>query len=441
MSKNKFKAKTMLHITLRIALLICFTAIVPIQELIAQQQNWTHFRGSNLNAISESENPPVTWSETSNIRWKTDLEGKGWSSPVVLDNQIWLTSATEDGKKMNGICLDFNTGKILFKIPLFTPDSVQNKHSINTYATPTPCLEKGFVYMHFGTFGTACASTTDGKVIWKRTDLNCNHVQGPGSSPILYKNLLIVHLEGVDVQYIVALDKRTGKTVWKTERPANIYEPLTPIGKKAYVTPLIVDVNGKDLLISNGSAICQAFDPETGNEIWRVVQGTDSSIAMPIYENGLVYFIPGFVSSPEGEKYTELIAVNPSGKGDLAKTNIIWRHKIPVLQLLTPVIKSGLIYMVDTQNMLLCLDAKTGSVVYTRKMKNKHYSSPVFANGLIYFTSGKGETTVLKEGRELTVVAENKLPGEVFATPAILRNQILLRTDKSLYCIEQKTQK
>lgn len=425
----------------RITILICFVAIFASQKTNAQQENWTHFRGTKLNAISESTNSPVNWSETNNIRWKTDLEGKGWSSPVVLGDQIWLTSATLDGKKMSGICLDFNTGKIVFNIPLFSPDSVQAKHSINTYATPTPCIEKGFVYLHFGTFGTACVSTTDGKIIWKRIDLNCDHVQGPGSSPILYKNLLILHLEGVDVQYLVALDKVTGKTVWKTERPRNIYEPLTPIGKKAYITPLIVNVKGKDLLISNGAAICQAFDPETGKEIWRVIQGTDSTIAMPIAENGMVYFLPGFINSPEGEKYTELIAVNPDGKGDIAKTNILWRRKAPVLQLLTPLINEGLIYMIDTQNVLSCIDAKSGSAVYSQKMKNKHYSSPVYANGMIYFTSGKGETTIIKAGRKLNIIAENKLPGEVFATPAFLRNQILLRTDKSLYCIQTNTSK
>ena len=236
----------------------------------------------------------------------------------------------------------------------------------------------------------------------------------------------------------MALDKTSGKTVWKTERPAKVYEPLAPIGKKAYITPIIVNVKGKDLLISNGSAICQAIDPETGKEIWHIIQGTDSTIAMPVYENGLLYFIPGFSESPTGEKYTEIIAVNPDGQGDIAQTNLVWRRKIPVLQLLTPLAKSGLLYMVDTQNNLLCLDAKDGAVVYTRKMRNKHYASPVFANGFVYFISGKGEATILKAGRELEIAAENKLPGEVFATPAILRNQILLRNDKSLFCIQGK---
>ncbi|HPR84603.1 MAG TPA: PQQ-like beta-propeller repeat protein [Prolixibacteraceae bacterium] len=428
----------MYRLKFKIILLSAMAGLWVQSALFAQDQNWTHFRGTSLNAVSESANPPTQWSETNNIRWKTDLEGKGWSSPVVLDNQIWLTTASDDGKKMNGVCLDFNSGKVLFNILLFTPDSVQGKHSINTYATPTACIEKGFVYLHFGTFGTACLSTSDGKIIWKRSDMNCNHVQGPGSSPIIYKNLLILHLEGNDVQYLVALDKTTGKTVWKAERPAKVYEPLAPIGKKAYITPPIVNVKGKDLLISNGSAICQALDPETGKEVWHVIQGTDSTIAMPVYENGLVYFIPGFVNSPEGEKYTELIAVNPDGAGDIAKSNVVWKRKLPVLQLLTPLLKNGLIYMVDTQNNLLCLDAKTGDVVYTKKMKNKHYASPVYASGLVYFISGKGEATILKEGRNLEIVAENKLPGEVFATPAILRNQILIRTDKSLYCIQKK---
>jgi outer membrane protein assembly factor BamB len=214
-----------------------------------------------------------------------------------------------------------------------------------------------------------------------------------------------------------------------------VYEPLAPIGKKAYITPLIVNVKGRDLLISNGSAICQAFDPETGQEIWRIVQGIDSTIAMPIEENGLVYFIPGFMDSPDGEKYSELIALNPDGKGDIAKTNVLWRFKTPILQLLTPVIHNGLIYTIDTQNMLSCIEAKTGEVLYSQRMKAKHYSSPICVAGRIYFTSSKGETTVIKEGRKLEVEAVNQLPGEVFATPAILRDVILLRTDKSLYCI------
>ncbi len=418
--------------------LSAMTVTLGFQPVQSQQTNWTHFRGTNLNGISEDQNVPIIWNDSTHVIWKTYIQGKGWSSPVVFGDQIWVTSASEDGKQMAGICLDFTSGKLIYTINLFQPDSTYPKHSINTYATPTPCIEDGFVYLNFGTYGTACVDTKNGKVVWKRTDLNCDHVQGPGSSPILYKNLIILHVEGVDVQYLVALNKQTGETVWKSNRPVELYESLAPIGRKAYITPIIINVKGQDLLISNGSAVCIAYNPLTGEEVWRIVEGEDSTIAMPFFENGTVYFYPSFVTAPEGEQYTEMLAVNPEGEGDVSKTNVLWRFKSPILQLLTPLIKDGLIYTVDTRNMLYCLDAKTGQEVYSKKLKQKYNSSPIFAGGNIYFTSVHGETMVLKPGNQLQILAENKLPGEVYATPAFLRNSILVRTDNQLYRIGMK---
>jgi outer membrane protein assembly factor BamB len=421
----------------RIALIFLILNVLTL-ELCQKgwaQQNWTHFRGNKLDGISQATTVPVHWNDSTNIVWKADIAGKGWSSPVVFGKQVWITAAPPDGSDMKVICLDLGSGKEVFNITLFKPDSVQKKHAINTYATPTCAVEEGFVYVTFGTYGTACVSTSDGKVIWKRTDLNCDHVQGSGSSLLIYKNLLIVHCEGTDVQYIAGLDKASGKTVWKTERPKELYDPLPWIGKKAYITPIIVNVKGKDMLISNGSAVCMAYDPETGVEIWRIRQGIDSTIAMPGSEDGIVYFYTGFVHPSEGEDYADLIAVNPDGKGDIAATHILWRHKSPILQLLTPLIYGGLIYTVDSQNNMLCIDAKTGQVQYSQKLKTKYHSSPVYGGGYIFFTSVKGETMVIRPGKKLEVVAENKLPGEVYATPAFVNNSILLRTDKSLYCI------
>ncbi|HAH24557.1 MAG TPA: quinonprotein alcohol dehydrogenase [Prolixibacteraceae bacterium] len=412
--------------------------IFSIQLVNAQQDNWTHFRGSHLDGISTETQLPLLWNDSTNILWKTDIQDKGWSSPIVYGDQVWLTTATEDGKKLKAVCMDFNTGKKIFDLNLFQPDTVIPKHSINSYATPTPCIEAGFVYLDYGSLGTACVNTSNGAVVWKRTDMVCNHVQGPASSPMIYKNLLILHYEGIDVQYIVALSKQTGETVWKTERPAALYEPLLPIGKKAYITPLIVNLKGKDLLISNGAAVCIAYDPETGKEVWRVVQGEDSTIAMPIAENGIVYFYTSFVSPPDGEKYAELLAVNPDGKGDITGTNILWRFKSPILQLLTPVIKDGLIYTIDTRNVLYCLDAKTGAEMYSKKLKSKYNSSPICDAENVYFTSVKGETMVIKQGKQLQIIAENKLTGEVNATAALLRKSILLRTDSRLYRVGTK---
>lgn len=405
---------------------------------IAQESNGTHFRGSNLDGISTDNQVSVVWNDTTNVIWKTEIRGKGWSSPVVYGNQVWVTTSTVEGKEMSGICVDFKSGKILYDILLFKQDSIYGKHSINTYATPTPCIEEGFVYMNFGSTGTACVNTADGKIVWKRDDFKVEHVQGTGSSPILYKDLLILHYEGTDQQFIVALNKKTGETTWRTDRPKECYETLLPIGEKAYITPIVVNVAGKDLLISNGSAVCIAYDIQTGKEVWRVIQGEDSTVAMPVTENGVVYFYTSFVSPGEGEKYVELLAVDPKGSGDVTKTNVLWRFKGPILQLLTPLVKDGIIYTVDSKNNLIAIDAKTGEALYSKRLKNKYNSSPVYAGGRVYFTSVKGETLVLKAGRTLEILAENKLPGELYATPAIANNSLIIRNESTLYRIGER---
>lgn len=414
-----------------------FFSLILVWNLTSSfaQDNWTHFRGTNLNGISADSLVPVTWSDTTNIVWKTDIRGRGWSSPVVEGNQVWLTTATPDGKEMSGICIDFTTGKLLYDILLFKQDTIYRKHPVNTFATPTPCIGEGFVYLNFGSSGTACVSTSDGIIVWKRDDLKVDHMQGPGSSPILYKDFLIVHYEGTDQQFIVAMDKRTGETVWRTDRPAEYYDPLQPVGKKAYVTPIIIHVAGKDLLISNGAAVCNAYDVLTGKEVWRVIQGEDSTISMPVFEEGVVFFYTGFVTPAEGEKYAELVAVDPKGEGNITGTNVLWRLKSPVLQLLTPLAKDGIIYTVDSRNNLLAIDTKTGTTFYSKKLRNKYNSSPVYAGGRLYFSSVKGETLVLKAGPNPEVLAENVLHGEIFATPAIVRNSILIRNETTLYRI------
>jgi len=354
---------------------------------------------------------------------------------VVLGNQVWMTTATVDGKEMSGICLDFKSGKPLFDILLFKQDSIYGKHPVNTYASPTPCIEPGFVYLNFGSSGTACVNTENGQIVWKRSDLKCDHMQGTGSSPILYKDLLIIHFEGTDHQFVVALNKKTGETVWQSLRPAEYYNKLSPVGRKAYVTPIVVKVAGKDLLISNGAAVCIAYEAETGKEVWRVVQGEDSTIAMPFSEEGIVFFYTSFVTQANGEKYAEMLAVDPKGLGDITRTNVLWRVKTPVLQLLTPLIKDRVIYTVDSRNNLSAIDARRGDTLYSKKLKNRYNSSPVYAGGRIYFTSVKGETLVLQAGRVLQVISENKLPGDVYATPAIFQNSILIRNEFSLYRI------
>ncbi len=399
--------------------------------------NWTHFRGNELNSLANDKTYPVEWSDSTNIEWKTPIPGKGWSSPVVFGDQVWMTTASNRGKEMFAVCTDLNSGRILFNEKVFEPDTTYRIHAVNSYATPTPCIEKDFVYVHFGRYGTACLNTRNGKIVWKRTDLQCEHVQGPGSSPMIHNEKLILHLEGTDVQYIIALDKKTGETIWKTERPAECYESLAEIGKKAYITPIVVNVNGRELLISNGSAVCIAYDVETGKEVWRIVQGEDSTISMPFIFDDIVYFFTSFVTPESGGRYCELLAIDPDGEGDIQDSNVLWRKSFPPLQLLTPVAKDELIYLADTRGNFFCLDAYSGNEIWTEKRRGKFNSSPVAASGYIYFNSTLGETIVFKEGKKLEHVAENKLDGEVWATPAFVNGAILLRTSKYLYKIAE----
>lgn len=420
------------HITSIFVFFLCFCSA-------RSQENWTHFRGSSLSGISTSKSLPLKIDDQV-IRWKTDIHDNGYSSPVVYNNQIWVTSAKADGKELYAICIDFLTGKIIFDIKVFSPDDIEHKHSINTYASPTPCIEKDFVYVHYGNLGTACINTTNGFVVWKRTDLKCKHVQGPGSSPVLYKNLLILHFDGVDIRYVVALDKTNGKTVWQSNRPEEAFASLPEIGKKAYITPLIIKVKDQDMLISNSSAVCTALNPDNGHEIWRVIDGAESTISMPFAENGIVYWYSGFMMSKEGKKYTDLLAVDPDGSGDISNKNVLWKKydEQDQNQMLTPLIKNGLIYTINTRNNLMCIDAKTGKEIWSSHLTSNYNSSPVYADGIIWFFSVKGDVLAIKAGQKFEIVYRTKLDSGVWSTPAILRNSMIIRTEKYLCRISQE---
>ena len=409
----------------KVSLLSCLlfaSLLFGSEQVSSQEKNWTHFRGSNLNGLAVTENIPLKWDD-SKVKWKTEIHDKGYSSPVVYNNQIWVTTAKPDGKELYAVCIDFQTGKIINDIKVFTPEEVAGKHSLNTYASPTPCIENGFVYVHYGSLGTACIKTAEGSIVWKRTDFKCKHVQGPASSPIIYKNLLILHFEGTDVRYIIALDKSNGKLVWRSDRPSEPYELIPEIGRKAYITPLIINVKGRDMLISNGSAVCIAYDPNTGKEIWRVVNGAESTVSMPFTEKGVLFWYTGFAVDGTGNKYTEILAVKPDGKGDITGTNILWKKRDGLSRnhSLTPVIKDGLIYTINTRNILMCIDADTGEEIWSEHVTSNYDASPIYVNGNIWFFSVKGEVLVIKAGRKYEVIANNQMDSGIWATPCYFK--------------------
>lgn len=397
--------------------------------------NWPDWRGPDHEGHSNATDLPLTWSETENVVWKTAIHDFGHSTPVVLGDQIWITTATKKGETLYAVCIDLNSGKIIHDIPVFKPENLQRINGNNTYATPSPVIEEGRVYVHYGSFGTACIDTKSGDILWKRTDLNCEHMQGPGSSPFIYKNLLILHLEGTDVQFITALDKKTGDSVWRYDRPRDLYESMKTLAyRKSYQTPIIVNVDGKDQMISNGALMVTGHDPLTGKEIWQVRYGEDNSIGRVV--NGLGLY---FVNCGGPPNRSQLWAVRHGGKGDVTDTYVAWKMATKDVPLeSSPILIDDLLYTVSDNGVILCMQAKTGEVIWQHNVRERYGASPIYADGKIYFCSKKGTTVVIKPGREYQELATNHLDGELWASPAVVGKSIILRTMTHLYRIEKK---
>jgi outer membrane protein assembly factor BamB len=274
--------------TRALILFLVAAAILSVQVVRAGENgNWPTWRGPGSDGVSGATGLPLDWSETKNVAWKVPIHDRGYSSPVVWGNQVWLTTSAKDGKTLYAVCIDLETGETIHDVEVFRPEKPQKINKLNSYATPSAVVEKGFVYVHYGTHGTACLDSGTGKVLWRRDDLNCKHMQGPVSSPVLFEGLVIVHLEGTDVQFNAALDKKTGKTVWKEPIAEKLYAEVEPTYmRKAYDTPIIVEVNGKAQLVGNGSQIASGYDPRTGKELWRVVYGDDNTISSCISGGG-----------------------------------------------------------------------------------------------------------------------------------------------------------
>jgi outer membrane protein assembly factor BamB len=412
---------------------------------LAARADWPEFRGPRGDGHASAPGDtkpiglPLHWSETNNIKWKTAIPYRGWSTPVVMGDQVWLTTATEDGHDFFAICVDAETGKIRFNEKVFhseNPESLGNGASMNSYATPSPVIEPGRVYVHFGSFGTACLETTTGKALWKRDDLPCRHYRGPASSPVLFDGLLILTMDGADLQYHVALDKATGKTVWKTARSVvwadeNVPGQMAKDGdlRKAHSTPLIVTAAGKPQMLSAGAKAAYGYDPRTGRELWKV-QYPDWSVApRPLFDHGLAFIVTGLNKK-------ELWAVKTDGQGDVTDSRVVWKLKTRVGKYASPILVDDLIYTAADESFITCVDAATGQTVWTERVGGKYAASPIYADGRLYFFSQDGTTVVLKSGRTLEVLATNTLASGFMASPAVSGKAFFLRTRTHLNRIE-----
>lgn len=403
--------------------------LVCLPCLLAGAEHWNQFRGPGGDGQAASAALSVHWSEQQNIRWKTAIPGKAWSSPVVWENQIWLSNATEDGKRLSAICIDAATGQTMHEVTVFEIAEPMFCYPYNSYARPTPVVQRDRLWVHYGSAGTACLDTRSGKVLWRRQDLPCNHHRGPGSSPIVFEDLLIVNFDGFDLQYVVALDKHTGRTVWKTDRTLD-YGTDNGDLKKAYCTPTVFEHGGRLQMVSPAAAGTIAYDPRTGRELWKVHHGGFNAAARPLYHDGRV------ILNTEGGM--KLLAVRPDGSGDVTKSHIEWTTGRATPTRPSQLIVGEHLYMVNDQGIVSCLEVKTGQTVWTQRMGGRHSASPIHAAGRLYFFDEDGTSRVVEANpQEYRLLAENTLAAGCMASPAVIGNALIVRTKTHLYRIEE----
>jgi outer membrane protein assembly factor BamB len=398
-----------LYLYLNFCLTLCLAATALIQD-------WPEFRGPTGQGHSTERGLPLTWSEDKNVKWKVAVPGRGWSSPAIQGDRIWLTTATEEGKSLRAVSIDRNSGAILQNIEVFLLKSAGSINSKNSQASPTPVIEGDRVYLHFGALGTACI-TQSGQIVWKTRLAYDNGQHGPGGSPVIYGDLLIVSCDGQDIQYVAALDKNTGKMRWKRPRE----------GYQAYTTPLIIRLPGGDQVVSPGALRAISYEPRTGKELWQVSYGEGfSNVPRPVYGHGMVFICTGF-------HQPSLLAVRLDGRGDVTKTHVAWALKRGVSLTPSPLLIGDELYLISDNGIATCVDAKTGTEHWRVRIDGSHSASPIYADGRIYFLSEDGESVVIAPGKEFKLLARNQLDGETLASMAVSGASIFIRSRTHLY--------
>ncbi len=419
----------------------------------AQAEDWAQFRGpTGQGYAAQTATIPSEWTEDRHIVWKTPINGTGWSSPVLQDGQIWMTYALNeatadpetderlqdespiprmavDDLTLHAICLDQATGEVIYDLELLREERPDPIHTMNSFASPTPVLESGHVYCHFGTNGTVCVDTRTGAIIWTNRELRIKHGTGAGSSPILWKNLFIVHCDGMDEQYVVALDKHTGQVVWKTNRSGKMN--ANPEMQKAFATPLIVPFADGEALLSPAANWLYAYDPADGTELWRHEYGRlgFSNVPRPVLRGDLLYICTGFMPA-------ELQALRLDLDHRAAEPQLAWSYGKQVPHISSPLVVGSELYFVSDQGgVLTCLDAENGELVWRERLRGSHTASPVLAEGKIVLPNCQGETHVIQPGRQFTLIATNGLAAGALASPAVLDDSLYLRTKEAVYRI------
>jgi outer membrane protein assembly factor BamB len=413
----------MIHRLIVLAAVIAFGA-----GAAAGADAWPEFRGLTGQGHSSAKNLPVQWGKDRNVAWRQAIPGTGWSSPVVADGRVFLTTAVprarDNGQSLRALCLDAATGKILWDREVFVQDATApNIHVKNSHASPTPLIYDQRLYVHFGHQGTACLDL-NGKVLWRNRDQSYAPVHGNGGTPILVDDVLIFSCDGNDVRFVVALDCNTGRQRWKTNRSGN------PMKGFSFHTPLLITVKEKKQVVSAGSDVVSAYDPATGQEIWKVRYSGYSVIPRPVYGHGLVFLSTSF-DSPT------LLAIRPDGAGDVTQTHVAWTVRKGAPHTPSLLLVGDELYMVSDNGMASCLDARTGKEHWQRRIGNAYSASPLYADGKIYFQSEDGVGAVIKAGKQFEQLARNSLEERTLASYAAVEGALFIRTEKHLVRIQQ----
>ena len=414
---------------MRLQIYLSFFLTLFLATNLPAQTNWPEFRGADGTGTDLTANVPTDLSDEKNIAWKVNPPGKGWSSPVIWGDQLWITTATVDGTKQYALCYDRNTGEKLHDILVFENPEPDFCHETNSYASCTPSIEEGRIYVHFGKYGTACLDTKTGEKLWERRDFPCNHFRGPASSPVIDDKNLYVAFDGFDFQYVVALDKKNGNTVWKQDRNID-YGTTNGDRKKGYGTGLLITHEGRRQLIYPSAVETQAYDPDTGKVLWKVRHGGMNAAVRPIYRHGLVYIFAG-----DGQD--KVVVVDPSGDGDVTLTNIVWNSGKGVPLRPGPVMVGDWIFMLEDKGVVSCRDAKTGETIWVERIGGNYRSSLVCAGNNIYAFTDDGHATVFKAADHYQEVSQADFPSGFQASAAVVGDSLYLRSVKGLYCFRK----
>lgn len=411
-------------------LILCLACSAPTSA----EDSWWQFLGPHGNGHTDSEGLPLTWSETKNVLWKTVIHDRGWSSPVIAGDKIWMTTATADGHKLYAVCVHKHSGNILHDLHLFDVANPQKITKANTYATPTPVVKDGCVVVHFGTYGTACLNSETGQEIWRRRDLNCDHEAnaGPASSPTVVGNNVLVHVDGRDVQYIVALDIKSGRTAWKTDRTFDLTG--VPVNqRKAYCMPGVAPRGDGIQLISPAGQGVYSYDT-SGNELWKVRHKGWSCFPRPVAGHGLVFAIID-------RDHPELWAIRGDGFGDVTDTHVAWKEKKSMPARCTPMLIDDLLYVVNRGGIITCIEAETGQTVWKERLQGEYSATPIYAKDRIYLFNEDAACTIIRPGRSFNVVGSCSLESQqLLSTPAVDGDALIIRTAGFLYRVQSGPQ-